>query len=1012
MTQKNTQIEEKARLDALFQKSYDGLNQEQRRAVDTIEGPVMVVAGPGTGKTQILTLRIANILRESAAGIGPENILALTFTNAGVRAMRERLATFIGVQAAYEVGIYTFHSFAEEQMRRFPDFFPRFAFGRTITEVDRFRVLEEIIEREDLEELKTFASASHYVRDVARAIDELKNEGVRAQDLRTKIASQEKNILADEGSYYKRATKHYKKGDLKPDALKPVRKNKELAHVYELYQQHLEDKNLYEFSDMILGLLDAIRTHGDFHAALLEQYHYLLVDEHQDTNEGQSALLTYLTDLPMGDAPNLFTVGDDKQAIYRFQGASVENFLQFQEKFPEIEIIHLVNNYRSTQDVLDSAHMLISEDEGDREHQPLTAAGLPPSGSIDVHEHRTYRDELAFVARNIKAKIDAGAVPEEIALMYRKNAHVGDIVAALEREQVPYTISARVNLLEDVEMRKLLLMLRACARPTNEEVVGQMLLIDFLEVETIDVVRFLDALHHGRKQRLITNCLGDEKFLESVEGLRNHSAFTDLEVFLTTYKEKGDNMPFLEFFEIFVRESGFLEHILALPTHALHLKQIDALMREIQTQVEVKPQFRLSDFVIFIETLINYGVTIDTVADVAESGIQLMSAHKSKGLEFEHVYITNTITGVWDHARQVQKFKLPLGKAGNTRDDERRLFYVALTRAKADITITYAGEGSGGRQTTKSMFIDDLPAGLVTHHDHSDETTSIAEVFRPRHSTRVSIIDPDYMRDKFLTTPLSVSALNNFIKSPLLYFFRNLVRLPQAQTKSLLFGNVIHGAFELYFNDVAQAKTVLPVEKLLAYFDQVLDKTYLLSDHHAEIEKRGHTLLEGYYQQYSADFETNILSEEVIKTVPFVLDDGTEIMLTGIIDKMEVRPDGAMRVVDYKTGKPWSKKTKEDKAGLERQIVFYKLLLDSYKNQDGGQKYLMEEGVLDFVEPATKAAPYEREFFVVSPEQIENLKREINECARAVIEGTLLEGEFKRTRETEKYINLWEMLKK
>jgi len=352
-----------------FEKQYNMLNPEQKRAVDTIEGPVIVVAGPGTGKTQILTLRIANILKEAGAGISPENILALTFTNAGVVAMRERLSTFIGAEEAYRTNIYTFHSFCEDQISRYPDYFPSIIFSRVATDVEKIHIIEKILEESELEFLKTFGSDFHYVKDILYAIDNLKREGISPDEFVERIKIQKDDILSNPDSYYKRNTKKNKKGDLKPDALKPINKNIELQVVYKLYQKALEEQKLYDFTDMIMQFVTVAEKDEEFSAILREQYQYILVDEHQDTNDGQNRVIDILTSAEhLGDSPNLFTVGDDKQAIYRFQGASVENFLHFKKKFSTAEIIHLEDNYRSAQGILDEAHTLIMSGDRDKEH--------------------------------------------------------------------------------------------------------------------------------------------------------------------------------------------------------------------------------------------------------------------------------------------------------------------------------------------------------------------------------------------------------------------------------------------------------------------------------------------------------------------------------------------------------------------------------------------------------------------------------------------------------------------
>ena len=351
-----------------FQSKLDFLNSEQREAVETIDGPVVVVAGPGTGKTQILTLRIANILKKLGAEFAP-NILALTFTNAGVYAMRERLIEFIGVGAAHEVGIFTFHSFADEQIRNNPEIFKKFAFSRPISDIEKIEIIEEILENKKWEYLKTFASDYHYIPEIIKAIDNLKSEAISTEDFLKTFKDIEKRVIENEKEpFYKKKYGKFQAGDLKPMVQKKIEKEKEkqkeLLEIYIKYQKKLDEKGLYDFSDMVLSVTSEISKNEDFRMSLQEKYLYLLVDEHQDTNNAQNRLIELIGEADVNEGrPNIFTVGDEKQAIFRFQGASLENFKKFRNKYSDVKVIKLKNNYRSSQNILDTSENLIAGEE-------------------------------------------------------------------------------------------------------------------------------------------------------------------------------------------------------------------------------------------------------------------------------------------------------------------------------------------------------------------------------------------------------------------------------------------------------------------------------------------------------------------------------------------------------------------------------------------------------------------------------------------------------------------------
>ncbi len=337
-----------------FKELYKKLNFRQREAVDAIEGPVMVIAGPGTGKTQILTLRIVNILRKT--DIPPDAILALTFTEAGVSAMRKRLVSIIG-SPAYRVGIFTFHSFCNDIIKRFPEEFPRIIGSTNVSDIDKIVIIKELIEKTTLKLLRPYGDTFYYLHPVRQKISELKRENISPKELELRIKNNElrfkkiPDIRHQKGVY-----KGKMKGKYETEK-KNIEKNKELLKIYITYENMLAERKLYDYEDMILEVIRALEKKQDFCLRLQEEYQYVLADEHQDANNAQNKLLELL--VSFHENPNLFIVGDEKQAIYRFQGASLENFLYFQKKYKGARVIILEDNYRSTQTILDAAHSVM-----------------------------------------------------------------------------------------------------------------------------------------------------------------------------------------------------------------------------------------------------------------------------------------------------------------------------------------------------------------------------------------------------------------------------------------------------------------------------------------------------------------------------------------------------------------------------------------------------------------------------------------------------------------------------
>ncbi|MDR0462784.1 MAG: UvrD-helicase domain-containing protein, partial [Pseudomonadales bacterium] len=311
-----------------FEQNYQLLNDNQRLAVDTLEGPVMVIAGPGTGKTQVLTLRIANLIKSDVAE--PENILALTFTNAAAANMRKRLVEMIGV-TGYQVRICTFHAFCSTIIGDNGQYFPLNQKSEALSDLATYEIFEEILTKLRLQKLRSTKEKFYYLKDIISSISTLKREGVSEAEFE-KIVETQKIEFAQQ------------KDELKKPEIKKWQTNiakwEDLILIYNEYQQLLQKKNLFDYSDMINFVKDAFIKHEDLLLNYQEQFQYLLVDEYQDTNGAQDNIIDLLTSYWKENA-NVFVVGDPNQSIYRFQGASLENFLGFVERYPKAQIVGL-----------------------------------------------------------------------------------------------------------------------------------------------------------------------------------------------------------------------------------------------------------------------------------------------------------------------------------------------------------------------------------------------------------------------------------------------------------------------------------------------------------------------------------------------------------------------------------------------------------------------------------------------------------------------------------------------
>lgn len=957
-----------------FQKLYSGLNSEQKRAVDTIEGPVMVIAGPGTGKTSILTLRIANILQR--LDTSPDSILALTFTESGVYSMRQKLVGIIGA-AAYRVNIFTFHGFANSIIESYPEYFPRIVGGSNAPEVEQLKILEKIFEEGSFEIIKPFGNIFYYVRPALSSIRSLKRENVSPEEFLMLTEKEEKSLLSTEDLYHEKGKY---KGEMKgvyKTALKKIEKNKELAVVYERYEKALAKQRLYDFEDMIVETIKALKNNPDLLLILQEEYQYVLADEHQDANNAQNSILELISGFH--ENPNLFIVGDEKQAIYRFQGASLENFLYFKRKYPDATLITLKDNYRSTQKILDSAHTLIQgnsiADESLRVE--LQAKGQGTGELITLHQFQNPDEEMRFITEDIEKRIAGGAEPRSIAVLYRDNMDAMAIIRFLERTSIPFAIFSDDDILGDANISKLMLLLRSVNSFGDEESISKLIFTDVFGLAPLDGYRLLS--YRTKNKLNLFDVLRSSEHLERA-GVSDETKVKDFFAQLEHFAKLAKNKPLLPSLETIIREALFIPYLLSLPESLSALEKLDSLLNSVKSLVESKKDAKLSDFIDFVDTLVLHGGRLArSKRQTFENRVSLMTAHRSKGLEFDTVYITGVTDGKWGNKRSVEHFSLPIeGRTVLTDDgdeDERRLFYVAITRARKEVIATFAQTDAGGKQKIRSQFVEEIISltkpGEYTFADSSHPILTEPKPHGP------DMKDAEYLRKLFLEQGMNVTALNNYIVCPWQYFFENLIRIPHAPEKHQMYGIAVHAALREEIEKIRKGEKPSK-QYLLDAFERNLARQPLSTDEFDESKKKGLASLAGYFDEHKNEWDVEMIPELSIAGVSIELGNGENLLLRGQIDRLDI--DGSRAtVVDYKTGAVKSRKdilgeTKSSEGSIKRQLDFYRLLLDLH--DDG--KYVMEQGRIEFIEP-NPSGQYKSESFEITAEDrknIENLVRE------------------------------------
>lgn len=671
-----------------FFELYNQLNNEQKRAVDTIDGSVMVLAGPGTGKTQVLALRIVNILRQT--DIRPSDILCLTFQDASVQAMRNRLLRFLG-NDAYRVNIHTFHSFCNDVIRTYPDIFNFNLNVSTISDIDKLEIFKDIILHHNLDQLQFTNDILGYFPSLVRTISNLKKEYITPAKLKEIIQV-------------------WSNTDPNIEQRKLERMN-QLAIFYEEYIKIMKERSLIDFDDMIYYVTEEFTKNEELVRIYQENFLYTLVDEFQDTNNAQLEVIKHVSNYE-GLSSNIFVVGDDDQTIFRFQGASLNNFSSFLEIFPESEIIVLKTNYRSGQTIIDISHNVIENNEPFRlvNHEFLRSRNLDKNfisgrdyeSKVSVHEFINSLHEDYFIANSIKSLIESGVDPNEIAIITRNNRQISNITRFLDAFKIKYKIKKSNNLLDDNLIRDIITILKAIDNPNllfDDKFFWDFCNIRFWNLNIYDV---LVKMHKLRESK--------QSFYEFIQSTNDilYVKFKGILNKILNLSTKSSELSVENIFVKVINNLGILEYLGNIKESHIYLHKLGIFYQYIQSRQRFYQTYYGNKYNYILQKLISdldnmqkrdVIIPID-VSDIEQiDGINVITAHSSKGLEFEYVFLYQCIENNWEKVQgRSDPFKLPLFNNPVSTEfdekeyDERRLFYVACTRAKNELIITFANK--------------------------------------------------------------------------------------------------------------------------------------------------------------------------------------------------------------------------------------------------------------------------------------------------------------------------------
>ncbi|MDO8617921.1 MAG: ATP-dependent DNA helicase [Candidatus Uhrbacteria bacterium] len=920
----------------------DTLNEAQLQAVTHRDGPLLIVAGAGTGKTTVLTRRYVHLLSTAPTPanspfergrIKTENLLALTFTDKAAGEMEDRILQLLPT-GTYDFWISTFHGFCQRVLEAhgleigLPNQF------RLLTPTDAWLLLKRHLDELPLDHYRPLGNPVKFLRALIQHILRAKDEGITPE----RYLSFLQNLTLDGDSEI---------------IIGEKKRLQELVDLYFAYRRILLEEGCLDFGDLILETLRLFRERPAVLEKYRAQFHFIMVDEFQDTNGAQYELLKLLA----GEKRNLTVVGDDDQAIYRFRGASLANILQFRDDFPEAKAIALTKNYRSHKEILSHAYQFIQKNDPHRLEVQLKDAGLSKAleavrgegGSVEVLWKQSVEDEADAVIERIKEwkKQETKTSWNDFAILVRSNDGAEPFVRALARHGIPFQFLALRGLY---------------SKPVVLDVIAFLSLLDGYH-ESSSVWRALHMACYPFPQKDVAefshfaNRKGLPLWLAVKEAARRNPELTVsgdgarlAEKMLSTVEllsETARREPPFKVFQWMLEKTGYLATVLRLPERERReaLQFLHAFADRVQRYETSAHGPNLRGFLEELRLEMESGEegALESDPDAGPDMVKIFTVHAAKGLEFSHVFVASLVEQRFPTRARSETIPLPDGLVqerlpeGDVHlEEERRLFYVALTRAKNTLTLTGASSYGGARQKKPSPFFAE--AGFVVQ-DLPASSDDEARALRPpeTHLAPDEVSPPLYpLKRRFSFTQLAA-----FRKCPLQYKFEHIYRIPKFGSYQKSFGQSVHLALQRISNlHLMRMKSVqgdlfssqltahssqptsgfrVTEEEAMEIFEEAwIDEWYDSRAQHDEYRANGKKAIK-HFLQACTESAPDML--EIEKDFTLVLGMHS---LKGKIDRIDCMPDDRVAVFDYKTGRAKEKLTSEDK----EQLHLYQIALE------------------------------------------------------------------------------------
>jgi len=953
-------------------------NIAQQKCIDKIEGKILVLAGPGTGKTFTVIHRISAMLKQ---GISADKILCLTFSDAAASEMRHRIIKEIGFLAA-SVNIYTYHSFCNEILKNYPEEFGLSPDIKLITETIKRELMIEAIDEANLEYFVADRGGKYfYLGTFISSVEKIKSKRISKHEYFEAFHTNPNLIRAKEALEFEIAEREAKgntKNTTRYKELDKINKNiekaKEIWTIYELYSQKMITNNYIDFADMINLVIDKFNDDNKFLETISNKYDYFLVDEYQDTNDLQNNILFSL--LKIKESPNIFVVGDDDQIIYGFQGANSQNIENFLNTYPDTEVICLIENNRSTQTILDMSYLLLKQDNTRLETNPIfkdysiTKSLTAQNRSIIEKEQQVRRwqfgevtQEYNFIVDDIIKilKTNQELKLSDIAIISKKKKELKLFADLLKAHNIPTQLSEGTNIFSIKSSIVAYFYLKAL----NNQVLASDKLFGLLLTKPFDIsLKDYNKLlkEHKRSGR------NNNDFITNMELLSDWDDAPKINSFLRTFKELKQFIATNNLRNIVIEvlnKTGILDYFFKSPENRLeNILGIKKIIDEATDLMGLDSASTLNDFINRLDYCKENDIELTTEkSTVIQNAIQLLTYHASKGREFGHVYLPNLLSQNWENFSMPTEYKLITEEVNEEQDVLKKdselikQLFVGITRAKYALTISHS-EAENGKIKTVTKYLDALSNFNFDKKEFEyKEDDYITEYYKSISKETVNHreILIHELKDRVSNIILSPSSLNAYKTCPRDFFYKLVlgINLNEADWDAANYGSAIHEILEKSAESVLNGGNYYSKEEAIALFLKRVDTECFKSQADKDnFIKRGLSVFENYYPHFCQTPKEMLYAiEDKFDGVNFSGE-----LLNGKIDRIERLSDGTFALYDYKTSSPISKN--QYKVGGSREDYYNQLCCYKYAFEKKTGQKVSKVGVI-YVENHTKSVELE-----------------------------------------------------